>query len=403
MRVTAGCSGAQVSSRKTKWRGLHKRWGEEKELTMKHRAVLSILILLFLCATSTVAAADIWAISRNGENGTVHISKNGKVSLGPAIPGIARDLALTKDGTYLYVTFSDLGCGRPTCNGEGIAVIDTKLESVVAQIGPIKDPRRMAIDETDSILYVLSGDGIQKYDISPLPTGGRSNQRTGWNDISQPTDTSGIDTRQGDLAIASFFQTYWAIHYCGDALWVDGLSSCIGIGLPAVSDPNWLGYRINDVMISPDRQSVFGALSTPGTTFQFNPERTGNLMAFDVRGNPYGLVTTVMLFGSAGVFRLANVGTRFYATTDNDGMLYCGDFTGATYPPRPLGIRLTGMVYGYDGKLYVADGDGGVIYPITLGGAPARDRVGKGYVMPVTHSDGGRFQPGAIAVGPPVR
>ena len=88
---------------------------------MKHRIVSSALILLFLCvgvATVVAEVADIWVISTDGQNNTRHIYKNGKIGINELpVPGIARDLAITKDGAYLYISFSDLGCGRSECLG----------------------------------------------------------------------------------------------------------------------------------------------------------------------------------------------------------------------------------------------------------------------------------------------
>lgn len=203
------------------------------------------LILLFVCvgATTLVAeVADIWVISTDGQNSTRHIYKNGKIGVDELpVPGIARDLAITKDGAYLYVIFSDLGCGRTECNGEGLVAFDLRTKQNVFQINDIPNPATLVINETDSILYMTSGDGLRKYDISTLPWGGRANVLMG--QISYWPSPS-IDIHGEGIAFTSFITwtggAYWGFMYCDpeDMFWVTGAQSppCVNedAGLPNI-------------------------------------------------------------------------------------------------------------------------------------------------------------------------
>jgi len=296
-----------------------------------------------------------------------------------------------------------------------LAVFDLKTKQNVLQLNDIPTPSRLLIDETDSILYMLSGASIlQKYDISKLPTGGRANLLVSSINLYP---TSVITTLGGYIAYSSHNGnlTYWGYDYCkdDDNFWSTAMpnsQSCVNTGGGL---PNDFSFPLvpTDIMIAPDQQAMLLSFSAkmpflPTVNFPDNCNDVmttcwvmdANVAAFDVVKVPdpyYGWLSATMgfSFGSAGVSRLVSVGPRFYAI--NDAFLYSGDFSGTTYPPLQIGGHLTGMTYGYDGKLYVSEGDSGMVYPITLGKTPSHDRIEKGYKMPP------RFSPGTLVVAPP--
>ena len=370
---------------------------------MKHRAICSALIS-FVLLNASLAAADVWAI--NGLwNSTVHIYKNGKIAVGELpIPGIARDLAITGDGAYLYISYSDLGCGRDSCLGEGLVVFDLKTRQNVLQINDITNPGRLVIDDTNSALYILSGGdfpnsigaSIYKFDISKLASGERANQLAGTEWI-WPSTT--IAAHNGNVAftphITSPGANYWEYVYCGPALWIEGyLNGCSRAGLPNLfGPPEPFVVTPTDVIIASDQKSMLLSMdakipSLPTVDYPDNCDPDGancwlhdvNVAVLNLEGSFNAL--RGFAFGATGVSRMASTGTRFYAITGDDGFVYSMDIDGTTYPPLQIGGHLKAIAYGYDGIVYVSESDSGMLYPIRLGKTPRHDRVGKGYVMP---------------------
>ncbi len=301
-------------------------------------------------AAIAIAAACFAACSPSGEKGDD--------STAVRTPHVAK--SLLGGGPYLYVSDED---------GNSVAVIDVRAESVVASMAPGRRPRGVRVSPDGSTLIVaVSGSpkGGPGVDESKLPPADHRRDGIALMDLTRrvlrKTLAGGIDPENFDVSLDGK-TIYVANEDAATVTVLDVIS-----GKPVATIP--VGREPEGVRISPDSDEVYVTNEVDGTISVIATDSRVVIATIGVGKRPRSV--TFSLDGSKAYVANEEGSSVSVIDTDNRRVKRTITLTGPNV--RPMGTALSP-----DGtRLYVTTGRGGTLVAIDTKGDSAVGSVAVG-------------------------
>lgn len=316
-----------------------------------------LVVVLSFTAAGMMRAEDLYVAGFAAKK-VYHISSDGRSLKAIPLPGNPFDEVISADGAFLYVS-------HPSANS--VSVIRTAYDTPVAVIGVPSSPRKMAIGNNDTRLYVanntVSAPHVTIVDISAQPGGGRKNAVLGSIDLSPQGANSAYTVAAFGAFLAVGTQSGHVLLYDTSAIPARFLAK------------RGIGARVMHVVFSPFGTKLYTLLATPKGATDENGAATppGNLHV--LRAPSLALKSALSVGRSELKHGVVVKGSYVYAT-DVRGDLHVIDIgTDIVLYTAHLGHQLAGIAT-TEGKVFVADPARNLIQTIIPAAQSRRDRVG---------------------------